>query len=143
MKKNLVCLLVFLVGCIGGSLAPPSSFEVKILSQTAMAIGIHSQDMTLTQIEALLVILEDVRGVIQLAIAEDPSTVEPITLGIAGKLDPVYAAAMKGMLQLMILRIRPYLQEGGDLNLAAEYIDAVFDGSILACAQALPKKEAA
>ena len=143
MKKILVYPLVFLLGCAGGSLAPPSTFEVKILAQTAVAMGIHSQDMTLTQIEALRVILGDARGIVQLAIVEDPSTVEPITLGIADLLDPVYAAATKGMLQLMIIRIRPYLQEGGDLKLAAKYIDAVFDGSILACTQALRKKEAA
>lgn len=80
---------------------------------------------------------------IQLAIAEDPNTVEPITLGIADKLDPVYAASLKGMLQLLIIRIRPMIQGGGDLKLAGEYVDAVFDGAILGCGQALEAKAAA
>ncbi len=145
MQIILVCLMVLMVGCSGGwgTQGPPTPFEVKILAQTAMAVGIHSQKMEDAQIQKLLVVLGDARGIVQLAIAEDPSMVEPITLGIADKLDPVYAASVKGMLQLLIIRIRPMIQEGGDLKLAAEYVDAVFDGSILACGQALAQKAAA
>lgn len=145
MRIILFSLLVLLVGCSGGwgTQGPPSPFEVKTLAQTAMAVGIHSQKMEEAQIQKLLVVLGDARGIVQLAIAEDPNTVEPITLGIADKLDPVYAASLKGMLQLLIIRIRPMIQEGGDLKLAAEYVDAVFDGSILACSQALGQKAAA
>ncbi len=124
-------------------MGPPTPFEVKTLTETAMAVGIHSQKMDNAQIEKLLVVLGDARGIMQLAIAEDPSTVEPLTLGVIDKLDPVYAASVKGMLQLLIIRIRPMIQEGGDLKLASEYVDAVFDGAILACSQALAQKEAA
>jgi hypothetical protein len=135
--------MVLLGGCAGWNQAPPTPFEVKILASTAMAVGIHSQKMTDPQLEKLVVVLRDARGVIQLAIAEDPNTVEPITLGIADKLDPVYAASVKGMLQLLIVRIRPMIQEGGDLKLAGEYVDAVFGGAIQACGEALGAKAAA
>ncbi len=142
MRVFLVCLMVLMVGCSGGwgTQGPPTPFEVKTLTETAMAVGIHSQKMDDAQIQKLLVVLGDARGIMQLAIAEDPNTVEPLTLGVIDNLDPVYAASVKGMLQLLIIRIRPMIQEGGDLKLAAEYVDAVFDGAILACAQALPKE---
>ena len=144
MRIIMFSLMGLLVSCSGGwgTQGPPTPFEVKTLTQTAMAVGIHSQKMENAQIKKLLVVLSDARGIMQLAIAEDPSTVEPITLGIVDKLDPVYAASVKGMLQLLIIRIRPMIQEGGDLKLAAEYVDAVFDGAILACSQALAQKAA-
>jgi hypothetical protein len=147
MLVLLLSFLLLLAGCGGGnggnqSQPPPSPMEAKVLAQTIMAIGIHSQKLDPEKITKLEGIFHDARSTLQLAMAEDPTTVEPITLAFVGKLDPIYQEATKGMLQIFMLRLRPYLAKGGNTELASTYIDAVFDGAILACGQALESQPA-
>jgi hypothetical protein len=145
MPTILICFLFLMFGCAtvdGVKQPPPSPFEAKILAQTIMGVGIHSQKLPPNKIEKLMQVMKDGRGIVQLAMVEDPTRVEPITLSYVKGLDPVYQEVTKGMLQVFIIRLRPYTQAGGDPTLAATYIDAVFDGAILACEQALGIKPA-
>lgn len=140
MPTILICFIFLLFGCSGANgvrQPPPSPMEAKILAQTIMSVGIHSQKLPPEKVEKMMGIFKDARSTVQLAMVEDPTTVEPITLGIVRGLDPVYQEVTKGMLQVFVLRLRPYIQAGGDTTLATAYIDAVFDGAILACEQAL------
>lgn len=144
MATILVSLILFLAGCQtqnGVKQPPPSPIEAKILAQTIMSVAIHKQKMDPRQIDNLLSIFQDARSTVQLAMADDPSSVEPITLDYIGNLDPVYQEATKGMLQIFIIRLRPYFQQGQEGQvIAAVYIDHVFDGAILACQLALAKE---
>jgi len=143
-------ILVFFVslmsGCVGmpgQPMAPPTPLEVKILSQTSMSLAILTGKLEPIQVQKLLPILGDVRGVLQLAIVEDPTNLEPISLGFLTKVDPVYRELVKGMVTIIIVRVRPYINQGDDgLKKASEYIDAVFDGAILACEQSIALKPA-
>lgn len=146
MPTILICFILLMFGCAGGTgvkQPPPSPFEAQVLAQTIMAVGIHSQKLPPDKIQKLMEIFKDARSTVQLAMAEDPTTVEPITLAFVKGLDPVYQQVTKGMLQVFMIRLRPYTQNGGDSTLAASYIDAVFDGAILACEQALGIKPGA
>ena len=140
MPTILICFILLLFGCAGvdGVKQPaPMPIEAKILAQTLTAIGIHSQKMPPDQIRKLMMAFADGRATVQLALSDDPTSVEPITLSYVKGLDPVYQEVTKGMLQVFIIRLRPYTRQGGDATLAASYIDAVFDGAILACKQSL------
>lgn len=146
MPVILICFLMLMFGCATGpndgtKPPPPSPLEAKILAQTIMAVAIHSQKMDPVQIEKMMSIFKDARSTVQLAMAKDPTNVEPITLDYVSKLDPVYQQATKGMLQIFIIRLRPYTTQGPEGQaIAVTYIDAVFDGAVLACEQALGKK---
>lgn len=140
MPTILICFIFLLFGCSGANgvrQPPPSPMEAKILAMTIMSVGIHTQKLPPEKIEKLMQVMKDGRGIVQLAMVEDPTRVEPITLEYVKGLDPVYQEVTKGMLQVFVLRLRPYTQAGGDTTLAIAYIDAVFDGAILACEQAL------
>ena len=149
MKKlpGLLIVLLLFVGCAGqdgkGRPAPEpiSPVEAKILSQTVMGIAIESQKLDVEKILKLESIFTDVRSTLLLALAEDPTTVEPVTMNYVKGLDPVYQESIKGLLQIFLIRLRPYTQQGpAGATVAETYIEFVIDGALLACNQAIERK---
>lgn len=145
--SGLIIVVFFLsFGCTGPdgmkrSPEPISPPEAKILAQTVMAIAIESQKLDVEKITRLGTIFTDVRSTLMLALAEDPTTVEPVTMNYVKGLEPVYQESIKGLLQIFIIRLRPYTQQGpAGATIAATYIEFVIDGALLACNQAIERK---
>jgi len=141
-----IIFMLLLSGCQvmpGQPTAPPTPLEVKILSQTSMSLTILTAKLEPSDVQKLMTIFGEVRGVLQVVLVEDPTNVEPVTLGFLAKVDPVYREMVKGVVTIILIRVRPYIDQGDDgLKLATEYINAALDGAMLACEQSLALKPA-
>ena len=138
-----ISLLFGCQGMPGQPTAPPTPLEVKILSQTSVSLAILAAKLEPDQVQKFMGILGDVQGVVLLAIKEDPTKLEGVTLSFLSKVDPIYREMVSGMVTIIIVRVRPYIDQGDEgLKKANEYIEATFNGAVLACKQSLALKPA-
>ena len=129
-------LLLLLTGCTtpgSGTQPPPSPLEVKILSMTAMSIAINVEKMNEDDLQAIQAALIMTKDGVLLALDTDPGNVAG-SIGSAIKgLDPLYQDLISDVMQLALLRIRPYIDtENQDIQLAKDYFQASIDGALAA-----------
>ena len=135
-KCGMFLLIGFLLSGVGGCKGipgqgggPPSPLEVQSL--TAISVGLAVSDMDAEKLAKMHSILTAAQSSMNLALNNDPTTVEAVNLEFVEGLDPVYQDIVGNLLNILVLRIKPYIDtENPDLELARGYVDAVFTGAL-------------
>ena len=130
-------LFVFMAGCGGGSTnqakAPPTPLEVKVLAMASMAIVINVKELTEDDLQAMQAGLLMAKTATLRVLAEDPSSVPSSITPMLEGLDPLYQDLVGDVMQIALVRIRPYIDnENPNLKLAQEYFEASMDGALAA-----------
>ena len=130
------CLLIFTLSVIackgnpGQGGGPPSPLEAGIYANTGMSGALYMAKLDLDKLEKLEVALTTSRNIIMLALAEHPETLESDVTELIEGLDPLFVDMVSNMLQLIVLRVKPYIDtEHPDLALAKEYVEQIFLGA--------------
>jgi hypothetical protein len=147
--RKIIGLMLFIsiafLGCrTGDGTGPPpvSPFEAKIAAQNIMSFALIQENMDRAQLEALQSVFTGARFVMLNTLSADPTELEPVTRSFLVNVDPVYQDLAEGIIQILLLRIKPYIDTTNpDLALARSYIEAVLDGAIAGINRALTRLE--
>lgn len=138
MKTTLCAIFLAIVstlGCAGsGTEQPaPSPFEAKITAQTIMLVALSVEGVTDSQTNDLIMAFTLIKQSLLTTLTDDPANLEISTVELVKGIDPVYQDLVDGMVQILLMRIRPYIDaQNPDLQLAMEYVKAVMDGATTA-----------
>ncbi len=148
MRKIIAAMLfisIAFLGCRAGDgtgQAPPSPMEAKIAAQTIMSVALTQENLDRAQLEALQRVFIGIKAVMVNTLSENPTELVPVTQTFLVNVDPVYQDLAEGIVQILLMRIRPYLDTTNpDLALATSYVEAVLDGAIIGINRALTRLE--
>ena len=130
-------LFAFMTGCGGGTTnqaqAPPTPLEVKVLSMASMAVVINVKELTEDDLQALQAGLLMAKTATLRLLADDPLSIPSSITPMLEGLDPLYQDLVGDVMQIALVRIRPYIDnEDPNLKLAQEYFEASMDGALAA-----------
>jgi hypothetical protein len=139
MRKILCALFLAIVstlGCTtpdGSQQPPPSPLEAKLAAQTIMLVALSAEKVDAQQTDDLITVFVLTKQSLMTALSEDPSGIQGASAVIVKGVDPLYQDLVDGVVQILLIRIRPYVdQQNPDLQLAMEYVEAVMDGATTA-----------
>lgn len=139
MKFMMMLVFMFLVACqtpttIDGqpvSQPPPSPLEAKLLAKSIFGLSLYAADLDQAKLIKLQAALEAGKGTMALALAKDPTSFESSSQGFLDGLDPVFQDMVHDLMQVFVLRMRPYInQDHQDTILIEEYVRSVLDGAL-------------
>ena len=128
-------LLLFMTGCASGTTdqKPPTPFEVKVLAMASMAVVINVENLTEDDLQAVQAGLLMSKNTTLRVLAEDPTAVPSSITPMLEGMDPLYQDLVGDVIQIALVRIRPYLDmDNPDLKLAKVYFEATMDGALAA-----------
>lgn len=132
MFKKIILLLflgVFLVGCTeNASFENLSPTEAGILSHTTMYLGLKQSKTPLDQAELIKNAVNDTKVILLAVLQQDPENIFTITVTSIDKLSAEYRPLVDGLLQLLLSKLRPLIDQG-KTDKAAEYINQVLTGA--------------
>ncbi len=132
-------------GCATGpdGAQPPSPLEVQLLARAAMSTLIVTENVPMDKLIVIKDVLTTANSGLMIALKEDPSNLLGVQNDLLGKhreaLGPYYDI-IDVVLTIAIIRMRPAIDQG-QTELAAQYLDAVFTGSIQSIDSAMKRLE--
>lgn len=109
-------------------ITPP---EAKLLAMKMMDFATDRDHTDLKTLEAIKTIMHDAKGVLLLALKENPEELNAARSTFLESRNTPYAEIANTVLEILVLRLRPLIDQG-KTDLAASYIKHVIEGAILA-----------
>jgi hypothetical protein len=147
MRKIVAAFFIIAAAVFGcttpdGNSPPPTPLEAKILAQTITSVALAQEDLSQDKLKQLQGVFVGIKGVMVNTISENPGDLEPVMSTFLKDVDPVYQDVTEGVVQILLIRVRPFLDvDNPDLLLARAYIEAILDGAIAAVNRALTRLE--
>ena len=130
-----LCIMFTLGGCATGhstgTQPPPSPLEAQLIAESIFGLSLYAAKLDVDTLVNLHAVLTNGKAVMRLGLAQNPQGFEATSSAFLKGVDPVFQQMIRNLMQIFILRLRPYIdQEGDEAILVNAYVQAVLNGAM-------------